>query len=179
MFFIQDRDGLPDRYVGYIKTKYQNHGLDVSILGRHEVENYLLDGKIIRAALNGKGMDVSLKDCRVLLVRAAESIQAETRGDIRRKCKQVNHFCDNPDNLNDNAVEAEVDQWFDSLMLNEETVLRVFLGKELLKTLRNFVAEQYAVDIREPDLRDVLTKNRLSDDIKTIFKQTAQEKENP
>lgn len=176
MFFIQDRDGLPDRYVEYIKAKYQHQGLDVSILERHEVENYLLDGKIIRAALISKGKDVPLGECRNLLIKAAENIKAEARGDIRRKSKHVNHFCNKPDNLDDNAVEADVDLWFDGLTLNEETVLQVFPGKELLKALRNLLAEQYDVDIRESDLRGALTKNRLSNDIKTIFKQIAQEK---
>lgn len=91
----------------------------------------------------------------------------------------MNHFCDKPDKLDDNAVEAEVDQWFDGLVLNEETVLQVFPGKELFKTLRNLVAEQYDVDIRESDLRGALTKTRLSSDIKTIFKQIAQGKKKP
>ena len=80
MFFVQDRDGLPDRYVDYIKDKYKNEKMDVHILERHEIENYLLDGKIIRAALKAKGKDVPLKDCRQLLVEAAESIKALTRG---------------------------------------------------------------------------------------------------
>jgi energy-coupling factor transporter ATP-binding protein EcfA2 len=176
MFFIQDRDGLPDRFVGYIQNKYQQKGLDVHILARHELENYLLDGKIIRAALLAKGKDISLKDCRGLLVQAAETIKATTRGEIRRKCKQVNHFCKKPDNMDDNAVEAEVDQWFDALTLNEATVLKVFPGKDLLKALCNLVSEQHSVEIRESDLRAALTRDRLPDEVKNIFTQIAEAK---
>ena len=177
MFFVQDRDGLPERYVDYIKTKYRQQDLSVSVLKRHEVENYLLDGKTMRAALLIKGKDVPLKDCRGLLIKAAEKIKAETRGDIRRKCIQVNHFCNKPDNLDDNAVEADVDQWFDGLTLNEETILCVFPGKELLKALRDIILEQYEVDIRESNLRAAMTRGRLAEDIKTIFKQISQKKQ--
>jgi len=176
IFFIQDRDGLPDKFLDYIRKKYKQKGLDVEILDRHEIENYLLDGKIIRAALKAKGKDVPLKDCRHMLVDAAGTIKADTRGDIRRKCKHVNHFCDKPDGLDDKAVEAKVDQWFDGLTLNEATVLQVFPGKELLKKLRDIISNQYSVDIRESDLRAVLTKNRLADDLKNIFNKIVQNK---
>ena len=100
---------------------------------------------------NGKG--VSLKECRKLLVAAAGTIKAVTRGDIRRKAKQVNHFCNKPDDLDDNAVEAEVDQWFDALVANEDTILRVYPGKELLKAVRTNISTDHGVDIRESDLR--------------------------
>jgi hypothetical protein len=136
----------------------------------------LLDGKILRAALKTQGRDVSLKDCRGLLVRAAGTIKADTRGEIRRKCIQVNHFCAKPDGLDDNAVEAAVDEWFDRLTLDEETVLKVYPGKELLKAVRNLVANEYGVDIREADLCGALTRDRLADDIKGIFNHIAAQK---
>lgn len=79
---------------------------------------------------------MSLKECRKLLVAAAGTIKAVTRGDIRRKAKQANHFCNKPDDLDDNTVEAEVDQWFDELAMNEGAILRVYPGKELLNTVR-------------------------------------------
>lgn len=176
MFFVQDSDGLPERFLDYIATKYKHQGLDVSILARHEIENYLLDGKIIRAAFKGKGKCVSLKDCRSLLIQAAEDIRAETRGDIRRKCKHVNHFCGKPDNLTDIEIEAEVDQWFDALPLNEKTVLHIYPGKELLKTLRRIIADKYGVDIRECNLRATLTKARLSKDLGLTFSGIAEQK---
>lgn len=176
MFFIQDRDGLPDRYIDYIRNKYSHNNFDVSILERHEVENYLLDLKIVRAALHSKGKNVSRKMCRRFLIQAAGKIKADTRGEIRRKAKQVNHFCEKPDRLDDTQVEADVDKWFDGLTLDEATILKVFPGKELLRELRNIISDRYHVDIRESDLRSVLTKVRLSNDIKKIFHQIAQQK---
>jgi hypothetical protein len=176
MFFIQDRDGLPDRFVGYIQSIYRDRGLNVKILKRHEIENYLLDGKTIRAALEARSKSISLKDCRCLLIKAAQEIKASTRGDIRRKCKDVNHFCNKPDGLDDNAVESEVDNWFDGLAINEENVLNVFPGKELIKALRRTISDEQGIDLRESDLRAALTKDRLSDDIKNIFLNISRER---
>lgn len=176
LYFIQDRDGMPDRYLDYIKEKYQRHGLDVNIFDRHEIENYLLDAKLIRAALMNKKIDVTLKKCRNLLLEAAKIIAADTRGEIRRKCKHVNRFCGKPDGFDDNAVEAEVDQWFDGLTLNENTVLSVYPGKELLRVIRNDISQQYSVDIRESDLLNAITRDRLPNDIKMIFERIAQKK---
>ena len=85
MYFIQDRDGMPERFIDYVKTKYQRQGLDVNLLERHEIENYLLDAKIIRAALITKQVDVSLKECRKLLLDSANKIRSETRGEIRTR----------------------------------------------------------------------------------------------
>ena len=132
-----------------------------------------MDGKFIRAALAAKGQNVSLKDCRRLLVRTAESIKAVARGDIRRKAKQVNHFCNKPEGLDDNAVEAEVDGWFDGLAMNEDTVLRVFPGKELLKAVRAQISADHHVDIRDSDLRGVLTRDRIAPDLRQILEKIA------
>jgi len=176
MFFVQDRDGLPDRYIQYIQNKYQADGLTVDILDRHKIENYLLDGKLIRAALKAKGVDLSLANARNLLEKAAESVKALARGDIRRKAKQVNHFCSKPENLDDAAVEADVDGWFDSLTLNESTVLKVFPGKELLKTIRSLIADEHHVDLREGDLRGVLNGGRIADDLRNLLKSISNRK---
>ena len=176
MFFVQDRDGLPDRFLGYIQSMYKQKGLNVSILDRHEIENYLLDARIIQGALKAKGKDVPLIRCRHLLVQAASTIRAETRGDIRRKCMQVNHFSAKPEGLDDKAVEAEADRWFDGLTLNETTILQVFPGKELLKALRNSIFTEYNVDLRESDLRTVLNKRHLSKNLKDIFSYISAEK---
>ena len=59
LFFIQDSDGLPDRYLGYIRDKYKKKGLAVHILERHEIESYLLDAKIVRAARKQRGMNLA------------------------------------------------------------------------------------------------------------------------
>ena len=112
------------------------------ILERHEIENYLLDAKIVRAALKGKGYDLGLADTRKAIGKAAQQIKHDVRGDIRRKAKDVNRFCEKPEGLDDNAVEADVDSWFDNLDLKESTILRIFPGKELKKVLCRVLQEK-------------------------------------
>jgi hypothetical protein len=169
LFFIQDSDGLPARYLGYIRDKYKKKGLSVQILERHEIENYLLDAKIVRAALKAKGYKLSIGETRKALIMAAQQISPNTRGDIRRKAKNVNRFCQKPEQLEDNDVEKDVDQWFDGLKLNEQTILKVFPGKELFKTLREILIQKTGVDLRKSDLMQSLNKSRIAADLKTAL----------
>jgi hypothetical protein len=169
LFFIQDSDGLPDRYLGYIRNMYKNKGLVVHILERHEIESYLLDAKTVRAALRDKGTDYSLADTRIALRSAAEHIKATARGDIRRKAIDVNRFCGKPEQLTEAQVEADVDQWFDALTLNESTILNVFPAKELLVALRDILKQKTGKDIRDRDLLAALTANRIAPDLRTAL----------
>jgi hypothetical protein len=169
LFFIQDSDGLPDRYLGYIREKYKKKGLEVHILERHEIESYLLDAKIVRAALKAKGHEINLGDTRKALVKAADQIKSQTRGDIRRKAKDVNRFCEKPEQFDDAKVEADVDKWFDSLKLNEPTILKIFPGKELLAALRDILKQQTGVDLRDSDLMQALNATRIAPDLRTAL----------
>jgi energy-coupling factor transporter ATP-binding protein EcfA2 len=169
LFFIQDSDGLPARYLGYIRDKYTKKGLSVQILERHEIENYLLDAKIVRAALKAKGYKLSIGEIRKALIMAAQQINPDTRGEIRRKAKNVNRFCEKPEQLEDDDVEADVDRWFDGLKLNEQTILKVFPGKELFKALREILRQETGVDLRKSDLLQSLNTSRIAADLKTAL----------
>lgn len=170
LHFLQDSDGLSERYLQYIRRKYQDRSLVAHILERHEIENYMLDAKTVRAALKGKGYDLGLADTRKVIVKATQQIKHDVRGDIRRKAKDVNRFCDKPDRLDDNAVEADVDSWFDNLDLKESTILRIFPGKELKKVLRRVLQEETGVELSDTDLLRAVTKPRVSDDLKDVMK---------
>ena len=169
LFFMQDSDGLPERYLGYIRDKYKKAGLAVHILDRHEIESYFLDAKIVRAALKAKGHELSLGDTRKALVKAANQIKSHTRGDIRRKAKHVNSFCEKPEGFDDAKVEADIDQWFDALQINEPTILKIFPGKELLSALRDILKPQTGVDLRDNDLMQALTSSRIAPDLKVTL----------
>lgn len=174
LFFIQDSDGLPERYLGYIHDKYQKKSLEVLVLERHEIENYLLDAKIIRAALQSKGHEMNLGDTRKALVKAAEQIKHQARGDIRRKAVQVNQFCGRPEKLDEKAVETDVDKWFDALDMKEPTILRVFPGKELTTALREILKDETGIDIRDSDLLQALTPGRIAPDLTKALKAIAE-----
>ena len=99
----------------------------------------------------------------------ADQIKSHTRGDIRRKAKDVNRFCEKPEQFDDAKVEADVDQWFDGLKLNEETILKVFPGKELLAALRDILKQETGVDLRDSDLMQALNASRIAPDLKTAL----------
>lgn len=169
LFFVQDSDGLPDRYLGYIRNMYKSTGLVVHILERHEIESYLLDAKTVRAALSAKGSDYSLADTRMALRSAADQIKSIARGGIRRKAINVNRFCGKPESLDEARVEADVDEWFDSLTLNESTILKVFPAKELFDALRDVLKQKTGLDIRNGDLLRALTPSRIAPDLRAAL----------
>jgi energy-coupling factor transporter ATP-binding protein EcfA2 len=174
LFFLQDSDGLPDRYLQYIRDKYRTKSLEVHILERHEIESYLLDAKIVRAALCAKGHEMSLADMRKVLVKAAKQIKHQARGDIRRKALDVNRFCGKPEQFDENAVEADVDQWFDALELKEATILKVFPGKELMTAVREILQDETGIDLRLSDLMQAITPPRIASDLTKALKAIAE-----
>ncbi len=170
LFFLQDSDGLPKHYLEYARNKYASQSLYVHILERHEIENYLLDAKIIKAALKNKGYKMSLAETRKVIVQAAQNIKHNIRGDIRRKAKNVNRFCEKPDGLDDKAVEADVDGWFENLDLKESIILKVFPGKELKKAVYEVLQKNTGIDLRDSDLLGAVTSARVSNSLKAMLK---------
>jgi hypothetical protein len=128
----------------------------------------------VRAALRTKGHEISLADMRKVLVKAADKIKHQARGDIRRKAVDVNRFCGKPEQLDDNAVEADVDQWFDALKLKEATILKVFPGKELMTALRDVLKGETGIDLRVSDLMQAITPLRIAPDLTKTLKAVAE-----
>lgn len=173
LHFIQDSDGLPDRYLGYQREQYKGKGLRVQILSRHEIENYTLDAKIIRAALGVSGVSISLADTRKLLCKAADNLKHNACYGIRERAKHVNHSCGKPEGLDDKEVELDVDRWFGAMKWNESSVLKYFPGKELLNEVCRLCKEDLGVELTAADLMAQLTRKRLAPDIGNVFNKIA------
>jgi len=111
---------------------------------------------------------------RKTLIKAAEQIKHQARGDIRRKAIDVNRFCGKPEQLDEKAVEADVDQWFDALKLKEGTILKVFPGKELMTALRDVLKGETGIDLRVSDLMQAIMPSRIAPDLTKTLKAIAE-----
>ncbi|NPV58932.1 MAG: AAA family ATPase [Actinobacteria bacterium] len=175
--FLQDRDGLPDKYVEYIKQFYNRKKMNVHILERHEIENYILDVKYMLSALREKGVEAKERDVRSLLVKAAENEKQNARRHIREQAKNVNRICERPDDLDDRRVEMDVDEWFDKIdWRKERNIVKYFPGKETLKDFRQLVHDEYGVDITEAQLIRQINRRRIAEDVRKIYEEIASSK---
>lgn len=168
--FIQDSDGLPDKYIGYIQKIYQDIGLNANILKRHEIENYILDSLILQKAIKCLGKEKSIQDIDTIIKQAADSIRTMVRVDIRDKAKQINRLCEKPDGMKDKQVESDVDQWFEEQDLsNVSRILEIFPGKELFREIRSILSEEQ-IDLRENMLLNILSPELVDDELLKILK---------
>jgi ABC-type cobalamin/Fe3+-siderophores transport system ATPase subunit len=160
-FFLQDTDGLPDAWLQEMKALAVREGLNIIFLGRHEMENFLLDPSLLRKALKRKGRDVSLQDIKRLLLDTAEANRYEWHEGIRRMAKSANHKLSGLPNRpakTDEAVITEIDAHLNQVPLTLEFVLKTYPGKELLKKVRREIQARYNISLSNEDIFSVADK---------------------
>jgi ABC-type branched-subunit amino acid transport system ATPase component len=159
--FLQDRDGLPDKWITDIQAKARQEGLDLRFLPRHEIENFMLDPGILRKALAAKQVDASRAQCQKMLLEAAAKTKSEFRQNVRETAKHLNHILGSSagrQKLSAVEVENEMDDWVDSLPNDEKAVLTHYPGKCLLKEVRKAVQCQFSCNLSAEELTSVVDR---------------------
>jgi hypothetical protein len=164
--FLQDTDGLPEAWIHEMKTLAETDGLTVKFLGRHEMENFLLDPGLLRKALKKKGCDVSLKDMKSLLLETAEANRFEWYEGIRKRAKSANHQLSrlpNRTTKTEEVVIREIDTYLNQGPLTIEFILKTYPGKELLKKVRGEIQRRYSISLSHADIFSVADKRTSKD----------------
>jgi hypothetical protein len=132
--FLQDRDGLPDFLVDAFFRSQAQDGVHPFLLERHEIENYIVEPKLLVAAGKVVGREIAEEDAKAAIMAAAGEMKAEARRMSRESAKSINRHLSGADKRNEAELELQVDKWFDVLDLTSlDVIQRVFPGKELLK----------------------------------------------
>ncbi|MBQ8843621.1 MAG: AAA family ATPase [Elusimicrobiaceae bacterium] len=164
VFFIRDRDGLLPQYYSKLKEHYLKNGhKNILILDKHEIENYILDPKIIvRAAPKGV---LKLSYVKKTLLDVAHQLKPNTLNILGRHNIRCAHYCKNDqEKINDMAIQTEVNAFFNDT-LTVEQVLTYFPGKELLKSLLERINNEKTLKLTQKDLINVLKKSDVPKDL--------------
>jgi energy-coupling factor transporter ATP-binding protein EcfA2 len=173
--FIQDRDGMPDFIVDKFNKSQKVDGVNARLLGRHEIESYLIEPKLIEAGAKRAGRKVTAKVVEDAVLKAAANLKAEARGMSRKTALDINKHLGTGDKWKKGAdLEVETDKWFDALDLTSmDVVRRVFPGKELLKETLKILNAKARKAITRSQLVAVLDESLLADDMKKMLAEVA------
>jgi len=153
--FIQDRDGLPDSWIEPLKALGARQGLDLRFLGRHEIENYLLDPSLLVKAIHDKGQEASRDDVESIIREAAQELAYSWRQPLRNRAQQVNHQLAQLPSWGQRSKErviAEIDEYLDGLSCDVRTIIRAYPGKELLRAVRRRISARWGVTLSNEDI---------------------------
>ena len=169
--FIQDRDGMPDFIVENFRKSQEKHGIKVKLLGRHEIESYLIEPSLIRKAAKRADHIISTKSIEKAILAAANSLRAEAQRMCLLTARNINRRL--PKKLGkykDKELEIKVYEWFDQLDLTSLNVVRnVFPGKELLKRTLINLNNKYNIGLTREKLVAALIKKHIASDLQDMI----------
>ncbi|MDD5224716.1 MAG: AAA family ATPase [bacterium] len=173
--FIQDRDGMPDFIVDRFNKSQKADGVTARLLGRHEIESYLIEPKLIEATAKRIGRKVTAENAEDAILKAAERQKANARRVCLNTAHNINRHLD-PSNKwkNDADLEVKTYEWFDALNLTSVDVVRVvFPGKELLKETLMILNTKGRKEITRSQLVTALDQSFVAEEIKNLFSNAA------
>jgi len=168
--FVQDRDGMPDFIVDSFIKSQNDDGVRPFLLERHEIENYLLEPKLMVAAVTKMGGSITDKKVSEIILKAAQGMKAEARRASMNCAQLVNRHL-NSDKIKDAELEINVHRWFDGLDLSKlEVMQRVFPGKELLPKVLEALSQESGVDITRGNIVSAIKEHLIAKDILNFLK---------
>lgn len=181
---MQDRDGVLEDLVSLIERKQRDQGLQVTLLDRHEIESYLLDVPILRAAAEARGKELSDAEATALLLDAGVSIKSAARAHSRKRSRDAIRFLgvkqvSGPDGakISDADVERRVDDWFDALLSARQVdeFVRYLPGKEYVGAVLAEMSTRLGVEFRVADLLAVITAENMAPSIAALLRRITAE----
>lgn len=174
--FVQDRDGMPDFIVDLFTSSQNDEGVNVFLLERHEIENYLLELNLIVEAVKNCGGSISAEKVSEIILDVAQGIRAEARQACMKCAELVNRHLQS-EKIKDKDLEIEVHRWFDGLDLSKlETIQKVFPGKELLPKVIHSLNKKVGVRITRGNIVYAIKESLVAKDIVDFLKGNLSQK---
>ncbi len=165
--FIHDRDGLPDFLADLFLSSMAEKDMDVHLLGRHELESYLIDPELVSDALRNK---ITSENAKKMIIDSGKKLLQEARQRCRKSAKEVNRHLKGDKKFKEDALELDSDKWFDGLdSSNWEVIARVWPGKELVNELRSRIKNEFDLELRPGQLAASLKASHLPHELKDFW----------
>ena len=175
LFFLQDRDGIPDKYIDFLIDRYSQLGIkNIHILARHEIENYFIELPLLLRSLTTRmpAENITEEITQQLIVDAANKSMFSLQRQIKDRCIGVAKFCNNPENKKDVEIEDEVNQLYPHIKFDTvEDIKKNIPGKEFFTSLHNIVYDRYHINFSITDCLNVLTAEDIDQELKDFFVQ--------
>ena len=111
----------------------KDNGARPFFLGRHEIENNLIEPDLIVSSITKMSGATEVKIASEVILNTAQGMVAEARRASLNFARLVNrHF--KTDQIKDSELETEASKWFDELDYSKPKVIqKVFPGKKLFQ----------------------------------------------
>jgi ABC-type cobalamin/Fe3+-siderophores transport system ATPase subunit len=173
--FLQDRDGMPDLIVDRFLKSQARDGVGPRLLGRHEIENYLVEPELFVRAAKWLGRKVTEAQATTAILQAAEATKARARRLSLETATGVNRHLVGPDRWKDADLEEAVYKWFDGLDPKSlDVVQRVWPGKELLQESLKILNQGATKALSRGGLVASLHATVVPDELRDLLVSTAE-----
>jgi Uncharacterized conserved protein len=164
--FVQDRDGMPDFVNDAFRKAQEAEGVGIQVLGRHEIESYLVEPALMSRAAELTGRKLTGHQASEAIRKAGKGLKARARRASLDTAKGVNRHLPTPDRWKDSELEEKVYEWFDGLNTESvEVIQNVFPGKELLKEVLKILNEGAEKEIRRGHLVAAISSEAIAKEI--------------
>ncbi len=179
IIFVRDSDGLSIEWKRKLEEYGENKGVQLFLLDRYEIENYILDGELIHRALENKYQGKAIPKVEEIEQKIFEYLH-ETIVMSRYKYD---------DNLEDSIFKAglilDLQEYRNNVTVKHEAerirmdyekrsdlelYKRVGMGKEALKQIFKWLNDDMKLNINKDDILDVMQKTDISPELVKIMK---------
>lgn len=163
IFFLRDRDNLPDdelkRKLQYFLTKVKN----AVILKRNELESYLIIPKVWVKALSQKGIKLSEKEFNEIINKIKKEMEIDLETKFERSYAKLKEEA-----IGDEKTRTEAKAVFRGMLNKNE--FAVLPGKEVLKQIRMHIRSTHSVNITVHDIIQNMEVTHFPPELRTLLK---------
>ncbi|PLX28595.1 hypothetical protein C0581_01675 [Candidatus Parcubacteria bacterium] len=171
--FIRDSDSIPDTYLEKIKTTYNDKDISICFLDVHEVENYLLNPKLINKTIKQKYPTLKIKDEDIekiindVVAENRDKILDNLEGVLRGKLNDSYRLID----LLFTDIQTSTIQIRNDIRDKYYTFPYSKLpGKEIYRMVKEEIQKKYKINISELDIAINFDVSDIPDLIKESLK---------
>ena len=160
-YCLIDKDYYTDEEIEQTYSKYGVTDLNIHIWKSKEIENYLINPKVIRKICLSKGIDISLQDIIKKIVSFIEEDDTELLADY------VESIQKNIRNTKEATKKAT-----EYIKANSQTLeqkISICRGKHILGKIKNWLQQDYKICFGNLDLVKYFTKEDVSPEIIEIL----------
>jgi hypothetical protein len=179
MASILDRDFRSSEEIDAIKSDLESE-LDIAlILGRKEIENYLLVPSAVCSALNaearkrraerGEHPVCSISEVEGAIMEITNSMRSNVHSQYL--ARRGEHLTKTGDRRDQATILRETGDWFDEEWSTLDGRIRVAPGKDVLARLRDWAQERFAVTLTTSLILGKLSKNDIAADLIGIIER--------
>lgn len=179
IFAIYDRDYYCDEEVAHITAELRAELTNATILGRKEMENYLLQVAVLQRALD-KQLEARRKRTGTAAVPAMTieqyllEITDNERIDAQSQYLSKKLAFHKGSNIDQSTINKQTMQQFELRWKSIETRLSIVPGKTVLRALRDVLQKELGVGLTDVQIIDEFKPSEVPEDLKDLLNELEQ-----